>query len=85
MSKQFKREYTEQFTISIRVIAPDFFKKYKPWTVRSNCCKIAFIVWTNVYHLDKHKIDEIKSLLCECYRWAKNFLFCDYQVASAVW
>ena len=30
MGKQFKREYTEQFTISVRVIAPDFFKKYKP-------------------------------------------------------
>ena len=51
--------------------------KYKLWTMRSKCYKIAFIVWTNVYHLDKYKIDEIKSLLCEC-----NFSY--YHTASAV-
>ena len=51
--------------------------KYKLWTMRSKCYKIAFIVWTNVYHLDKYKIDEIKSLLCECN-------YSDYQAASVV-
>ena len=46
--------------------------------------QIAFVVWTNVYHLIKYKIYEIKSLLCKSYGRGNKSYFCDYQAASAV-